>query len=209
MKTVLCFGDSVTWGFNPVDGSRYDFDKRWPGILELEMDGQIRVIEEALPGRTINTDSPYLPSRNGAKVLEMVLETHSPIDIVIIMLGTNDLWLGFDYSASEITTDCLSLVWTVQKSHTGPDFSAPEILLISPPPLGKLSEFMGLFFKGREKVSKKLSELYKVGAENSGVRFLDSSKHVKTSGVDGVHLDPGEHKKLARAAKKAILPMLK
>lgn len=208
MKTVLCFGDSVTWGYNPLDGTRYDFNQRWPGILELESGEKLRVIEEALPGRTINTDSPFLPGRNGAKVLEMLLETHSPIDIVIIMLGTNDLWLGFDYSATDITTDCLSLVWKVQKSHSGTGFGVPEILLISPPPLGKLSPFMKLFFKGREKVSKELAGLYKIGAKASGVGFLDSSKYVKTSTVDGVHLDPAEQKKLARAVKKAIATML-
>ena len=208
MKRVLCFGDSITWGFNPSDGTRYGFDQRWPGILELESEGAIRVIEEALPGRTTNTDSPYMPSRNGAKVLEMVLETHTPIDIVIIMLGTNDLWLGFDYSASEITTDCLSLVWTVQKSRSGPEYGVPEILLIAPPPLGKLSAYMNLFFKDREKTSKELAALYKIGTKTAGVKFLDASKHVKASSVDGVHLEPGEHKKLARAVKKAISSML-
>ncbi len=208
MKTVLCFGDSVTWGYNPDDGTRYAFDQRWPGILELEMNGQVRVVEEALPGRTINSDSPFLPGRNGAEVLEMVLDTHTPIDIVIIMLGTNDLWLGFDYNARNITTACLSLVWKIQKSHAGPGFGAPEILLISPPPLGQLSPLMDLFFKGREKISKELSGLYKVGAKTSGVEFLDSSKHVKTSTADGVHLEPGEHHKLARAVKKTIAKML-
>lgn len=208
MKTVLCFGDSITWGYNPKDGTRYSFEQRWPGILELESEGEIRVVEEALPGRTINTDSPYLPSRNGAKALEMVLETHSPIDIVIIMLGTNDLWLGFDYSASQITTDCLSLVWTVQKGQCGPDYGAPEILLISPPSLGKLSPFMQLFFKGRVKASKELSALYKTGAKAAGVKFLDASRHVKASSSDGVHIDEGEHRKLARAVKRAISGML-
>jgi len=207
MKTVLCFGDSVTWGYNPADGMRYGFNERWPGILEHQSGGRIRVIEEALPGRTINSDSPFLPGRNGAEVLDMILETHSPIDIFIPMLGTNDLWRGFNYGASFIATACLSLVWKAQTSHSGPEFGAPQILLISPPPLGKLSPYMELFFKGREKVSKELAELYKIGAEASGVEFLDSSKYVRTSTVDGVHLEPGEHNKLARAVKKAIAVM--
>ena len=208
MKTVLCFGDSITWGYNPLDGSRYSFENRWPGALELEAGGQVRVIEEALPGRTINSESPFLPGRNGAQVLEMVLDSHSPIDIVIIMLGTNDLWTGFDFTPSYITTACMSLVWKVQKSNSGPNFSAPQVLLISPPPLGKLSDYMGLFFKGREKASKELAGLYKIGAKTSGVKFLDSSKYVHTCSADGVHLDPAQHKKLARAVKKAITPML-
>ena len=208
MKTVLCFGDSITWGFNPKDGTRFDFEQRWPGILENQMDGQIRVVEEALPGRTITSDSPYMPSRNGSKVLDMLLEAHAPIDIVIIMLGTNDLWLGFDYSASKIATDCLSLVWTVQGSRCSPINEAPEILLISPPTLGKLSAYNELFFKGRESVSKELAELYKTGAETLGIKYLDASMHATASGVDGVHLEPDQQAKLAGAIKKTVSEML-
>lgn len=79
----------------------------------------MRVIEEALSRRTTNSDSPFLPGRNGATALDIVFETHAPIDIFILMLGTNDLWQGFDYSAAYITSACLLLVWKVQKSHSG------------------------------------------------------------------------------------------
>jgi lysophospholipase L1-like esterase len=208
MKTVLCFGDSLSWGYNPSNGTRFSFDNRWPGALELELGGQVRVIEEALNGRTANSDSPFLPGRNGAEVLDIILETHAPIDIFILMLGTNDLYRGFNYDAAYITSACLSLIWKVQKSQSGPGYGVPEILLIAPPPLGKLSDFMGLFYSGREKLSKELAAQYKKAAKISGVNFLDSSKYVKASNVDGVHLLPGEHRKLARAVKKAITPLL-
>ena len=79
----------------------------------------MRVIEEALSRRTTNSDSPFLPGRNGATAVDIVFETHAPIDIFILMLGTNDLWQGFDYSAAYITSACLLLVWKVQKSHSG------------------------------------------------------------------------------------------
>lgn len=208
MKNVLCYGDSITWGYNPSDGTRYEFEHRWPGILETRMKGEIRVIEEALPGRTINSDSPFLPARNGEEALDMVLDAHTPIDIFILMLGTNDMWNGFDYSTSYIASACMSLVLKVQKSRSGPGFDAPDILLVAPPPLGKLSPVMELYFKGREKDSKKLSGLYKTIADSSGIKFLDSSKFVKASDLDGVHLEPGDHKRLALAIGKTISKML-
>jgi lysophospholipase L1-like esterase len=91
MKSILCYGDSITWGYNPADGTRFPFSDRWPGILQAELGGSFRVIEEALPGRTTSIDSPYLPDRNGKKSLQLVLESHMPLDLFVLMLGTNDL----------------------------------------------------------------------------------------------------------------------
>jgi lysophospholipase L1-like esterase len=90
MKTIMCFGDSLTWGYDPRDGTRYPFDKRWAGVLEQELGSGFRVIEEALSGRTAVTDSSLLPDRNGRVMLEPLLESHAPIDLCILMLGTND-----------------------------------------------------------------------------------------------------------------------
>lgn len=209
METILCYGDSLTWGYNPIDGTRYPFNQRWPGILQRELGTEFRVIEEALNGRTTNWDSPFLPDRNGRKMLAAVLETQSPVDIFILMLGTNDLWKSFNFSASEIATGCFSLIWTVQKSQCAPGLGIPEILLIAPPPLGKLSTFMEFFFQGRHKVSTELSKEYGKVAEVTGCHFLDSSRFVKASKVDGVHLDQTDNRKLADAVKKKIIPILK
>src|SRR5262249_26502974 len=89
MKTVMCYGDSLTWGYNPSDGTRYPFDQRWPGVLQQELGVGVRVIEEALNGRTAATDSWLLPDRNGRTLLAPLLESHAPLDLVILMLGTN------------------------------------------------------------------------------------------------------------------------
>lgn len=209
MKTILCYGDSITWGYNPSDGIRYPFNQRWPGILQFEMGDSVRIIEEALSGRTTNWDSPFLSNRNGRAMLGAVLESHSPIDIFILMLGTNDLWVSFDLSALEIASGCLSLIWDLQKSGCGPEFGIPQILLIAPPPLGKLSSFMDIFFHGRLKVSKQLGNTYKKAADAVGCLFLDASKFVKASRVDGVHLDPPEHRKLALKVRDILMPILK
>lgn len=204
MKSILCYGDSITWGYNPADGTRFPFDKRWPGILQTELGDTVRVIEEALPGRTTNWDSPFLPDRNGRKSLPMVLETHAPVDFFIFMLGTNDLWKGFDLSASDIAASCMSLVWTVQKSMAGPGFGVPEIIFIAPYPIGRLSTFMKFYFEGRGTVSKQLAKECRKASEAAGSRFLDSSKYVKASKIDGVHLDESEHRNLATGVKKLI-----
>ena len=204
MKTILCYGDSITWGYNPADGTRFTFENRWPGILQMELGDSVRVIEEALPGRTTNWDSPFLPERNGRKSLPMVLETHAPIDIFILMLGTNDLWKCFDLRGSDMAGSCMSLVWTVQKSMAGPGLGAPEIILIAPYPLGRLSTFMKFFFEGMGAVSKQLGKECRKASEAAGSRFLDSSKYVKASKIDGVHLDVSEHRKLAIGVKESV-----
>ena len=120
MKSILCYGDSITWGYNPSDGTRFSFGDRWPGILRTELGESYRVIEESVPGRTTNLDSPYLPDRNGRKSLPLALECHMPIDLFILMLGTNDLWKALGLSASDIAASCMSLIWTVQKAMGGP-----------------------------------------------------------------------------------------
>ena len=208
MKSILCYGDSITWGYNPKEGTRFPFEERWPGILQLELGDSYRVIEESVPGRTTNWDSPFLPERNGRKSLPLVLETNLPIDLFILMLGTNDLWKTFNFSASEIAGSCAFLIWTVQKAMAGPGFGVPEILLIAPQPLGPLSPFMNTFFEGRAAVSRQLAREYKKISQMTGCHFLDASKYVKSSRVDGVHLDAAEQKKLASGVKKSVLSIL-
>jgi lysophospholipase L1-like esterase len=88
MKTILCYGDSLTWGYNPADATRYPFEQRWPGVLQAELGSEVRVIEEALNGRTAATDSWVQPNRNGRAMLGPLLESHAPLDWVIVMLGT-------------------------------------------------------------------------------------------------------------------------
>jgi lysophospholipase L1-like esterase len=171
MKSILCYGDSITWGYNPSEGTRFPFGGRWPGILQTELGESYRVIEESVPGRTTNLDSPYLPDRNGKKSLTLALESHMPIDLFILMLGTNDLWKALGLSASDIAASCMSLIWTVQKAMAGPGFGVPEILLIAPQPLGPLSPFMKFYFEGRAAVSRGLSKENKKPSVSRAVTF--------------------------------------
>ena len=99
MKTILCYGDSNTWGYNPSMGGRYARDERWPGVLRKELGEGYLVIEEGLNGRTTVWDDPIEGYKNGKTYLVPCLETHKPLDLVIILLGTNDLKMRFSVSA--------------------------------------------------------------------------------------------------------------
>jgi lysophospholipase L1-like esterase len=208
MKTILCYGDSLTWGYDPRDGTRYPFDQRWPGVLEQELGKGFHVIEEALSGRTTIVESPLLSNRSGLKMIEPLLESHAPIDLCILMLGTNDIAPYYHLTASDIAGGCLALIWAIEKSQAGPAGAAPEILLIAPPLLGRMSGIMGLFYEGGEKTLRALSKTYKTVADSSRCHFFDASKYVKASKIDGVHLDPEAHRVLAMEIKKIVEPIL-
>lgn len=209
MKTILCYGDSLTWGYDPRDGTRYAFDQRWPGVLQKELGSGFHVIEEALSGRTTMVESPLLPDRNGLRMLAPLLESHAPVDLCILMLGTNDVAPYYRLTASDIAGGCLGLIWIIEKSQAGPSGKAPEILLVAPPLLGKMSRMMDLFYKGGEKTMKALPQAYKIIADSSGCHFLDASRYVKASTIDGVHLDTKAHRMLAVVVKKTALSILR
>ncbi len=195
---VLCFGDSLTWGWNPVDRGRYPFEKRWTGILQKELGINFNVIEEGLNGRTTIWDDPIEGEKNGKKYLIPCLESHQPLDLVIIMLGTNDLKLQFNKSAFEIAAAADSLAQIVQKSRTGRNYQSPEVLLISPPPLGKLTNWEEMMEGGYEK-SKKLAQYYEMFAKDNQYHFLNAGEFVKTSDLDGLHWEEGENLKFGKA----------
>jgi len=195
---VLCFGDSLTWGWNPVDRGRYPFEKRWTGILQKELGINFHIIEEGLNGRTTIWDDPVEGEKNGKKYLVPCLESHKPLDLVIIMLGTNDLKLRFNKSAFEIAAAADSLAQIVQKSRTGRNYQSPEVLLISPPPLGKLTNWEEMMEGGYEK-SKKLAQYYEMFAKDNQYHFLNAGEFVKTSDLDGLHWEEGENLKFGKA----------
>jgi len=205
MKSILCYGDSITWGYNPKDGSRLPPEHRWPRILETELQGRARVVEEALNGRTAATDDPAHPYRNGLSMLPPLLEAHAPLDAVIIMLGTNDSAPCYGLSAGRIAMNCAGLIRAVQAGPTG---AAPNLLLIAPPLLGALNAEMALFYAGGEAVSRGLAEAYATIAAGFNCLFLDAAKVTEASKIDGVHLDPPEQRKLALAVKDVIGALL-
>ena len=203
VKEILCFGDSLTWGWNPVDRGRYPFEKRWTGVLQKELGKDYRIIEEGLNGRTTIWDDPIEGEKNGKKYLIPCLESHLPLDLVIIMLGTNDLKLRFNKSAFDIAAAADSLIQLVQKSRAGRDSQSPKALLVSPPPLGKLTDWEEMMVGGYEK-SKKLAGYYEMFARDHQYFFFNAGEFVKSSDLDGLHWEEGENLKFGKAVAKKV-----
>lgn len=204
MRVVLCYGDSNTWGFDPVTKGRYSPAERWTGVLARELGAGYRVIEEGLNGRTTVWDDPVEGlHKNGKSYLLPCLESHMPIDLVVLMLGTNDLKKRFSVSASDIATSAGVLVEIIQKSAAGIAGSAPRLLLVAPPPVGRLSEYAEMFDDAEGK-SRKFSEYYRLVAMEYGCAFLDAGAFIRSSDIDGIHFEADQHNRLGLAVAHAV-----
>ena len=208
MYEILCFGDSNTWGWIPGSGERYPFEKRWTGVLQKELGKGFHIIEEGLNGRTTLLDDPIEFNRNGLKYLVPCLESHKPLDLVVLLLGSNDLKARFSVTAFDIALSVGVLIDVIKRSESGRGNRAPEVLLLAPPPLGDLTDFAELFEGGREK-SQKLGNYYRSIAEERESYFLDLGDIVSPSDIDGVHFSEESHrivgKKVAETIGKIIL----
>ena len=206
MKTILCYGDSNTWGYSPSTQDRYGRDERWGGVLRNALGEGYLVIEEGLNGRTTVWDDPVEGiHKNGKTYLTPCLESHQPIDLVVILLGTNDLKQRFGVGTSDIAKGAGVLVQIVQKSETGPNGAAPQVLLLAPPPTAELAgtDFAEMF-KGAEEKSKNLSREFRLIAGDLGCEFLDTADVIISSQIDAIHLDAEEHDKLGQAVAARV-----
>lgn len=203
MKEILCFGDSNTYGLVPGTQNRYDRDVRWTGILEKHLYKKgYRIIEEGLCGRTTIFDDLYREGRNGSAMLPLLLESHKPIDLVILMLGTNDCKSCFHTSPQKIGTGIEHLMKQIQSFD-----EQIGILLISPILLGDevwKQEFDPEFNQTSVEVSKGLKEVYQEIAKKYQCDFLAASDVAEASKKDREHLNRENHFKLARAILKCI-----
>ncbi len=207
MQTILCFGDSNTWGYDPSTRQRFDPSMRWTGVLQRELGDGYRVIEEGLNGRTTVWDDPLSSGRNGLTYLRPCLESHQPLDVVTIMLGTNDLKRRFGLAPSDIAEGAGLLAQVVQQTLAVQPKGAPGVLLIAPPPTAKLTKLAGMF-EGAGKKSREFSAHYRRNAEWNGCAFLDAGRIVQSSDLGGIHFEAPEHGKLAKAVAVEIRRML-
>ena len=210
MKTILCYGDSNTWGYNPRTGNRYDHKTRWPMALSrlLNRDSPVDdpawwVVEEGQNGRTSCREDPVEGDRNGLRQLIPILESHKPLDVVAVMLGSNDLKLRFSPVPYDIARGAQRVVIAAQESKTGPGGSAPRVIMICPPPTVDAPGFKHIFGDSVE-LSKKLEPLYRQLAKECGAIFLNSGSFVKTSSADGLHFDAEGQLALAEAVADIV-----
>lgn len=214
MKNILCFGDSNTWGYDAESGGRYAYNVRWTSLLQEALGNEYNIIVDGLNGRTTVFEDPFSPFRNGSEALPYALLSHSPLDLVVIMLGTNDSKSFFRNTSFAIGRGARRLIEFTQDSDSGIDGRSPEILLISPAPVVAvesdkaafdLREFKNLDGHDPVLVSEMLAAEYKNIAEVYGCGFLDASEVAEVSQVDGVHLTAKGHQGLAAAAAEQIL----
>lgn len=205
----MCFGDSNTWGFPPDCGPRYDREVRWPGVLQKELGENFHVIEEGLCGRNTVWDDPVEGDKNGLNQLLPLILSHMPLDLLIIMLGTNDLKNRFSVSAQDICWSIGRLVKTARDSGHPLLGDAPEILVICPPPLADLSKspFKDIFIGGQEK-SRQLPGLLKKFCIDNKICMFDAGDVVHTSPVDGIHWSPEGHRALGSEVAKIVKKMI-
>lgn len=201
---TLCYGDSNTRASIPcTNHGRYARQIRWTGKLQSLLGDQFYVIEEGLGGRTTVIDDPEEEGRNGKTFLLPCLRTHRPIDLVILMLGTNDLKARFQVSAKAIAENAGSLVKMIQTSHCGRENGEPDVLLVAPPPLASLTNFKDEFEGGIEK-SRLFGNLYQIQAKRLACYFLDAGEFIRSSEKDGLHWESDSHEHFAEVIAEKI-----
>jgi lysophospholipase L1-like esterase len=207
MKSILAFGDSLTWGFEGGSFKRHPFDVRWPNVLAAGLSGKARVIEEGMNGRTtVFPDPTNEAERNGAVALPMLLCTHQPLDLLIIMLGTNDIKYANRCRAFDAGMGMTRLIEITKKYGYTADFKAPQILIMSPPCfVPTKDEWFNDLWGHAIAESKLFAKHYASVAKEQGVHFFDAGSVAKADATDGGHLDADN----TAAIGKALVPVVK
>lgn len=201
---ILCYGDSNTWGDPPDSATRYPEDVRWSGILQKNLGDKYLIIEEGLCGRTTSIDDPKEKGRNGKTSLIPVLKKYNPLDLVILMLGTNDLKDRFNLTAEDIAGNVESLVEIIKKVGQTRMGNTPQILLISPAHFYENSKKPLTGMKGAEEKSKQFAKYFEPVAQRQKCGFLDIARIVEPSKIDGCHFDSSAHAKIGEILTRAI-----
>ncbi|MCF1494634.1 arylesterase [Agrobacterium vitis] len=210
MKTVLAYGDSLTWGYDPVALGRHAHEDRWTSVLQKALGHGVRVIAEGLNGRTTAYDDHLADcDRNGVRLLPSILETHKPLDLVILMLGTNDLKRGIQGTAIGATSGIKRLVKLVHQHDWGFDFEVPDVLIVSPPPIRETANVMfGAMFNHSIEEGGMLASMYRDAADELGSGFFDAGSVAKTTPLDGIHLDANNTRAIGRGLEPVVRMML-
>jgi len=208
MKSILCFGDSNTWGYDPATKTRFSRDKRWTGLLQKYLGNQYYIVEEGLNGRTTNIDEKEKynlgysrKNRNSLDLLPGLIESHYPLDLIVVMLGTNDLKSNFNHSANQIASN-MKLVCQAIITHEC--FNSKSLLLISPTHIEENSDIILDSFIDTNHKAMALAPLYKSISDDLSIDFLDASKIVKINTIDGIHWDATQHNDFALALSENI-----
>jgi lysophospholipase L1-like esterase len=213
MHQILVYGDSLTWGIIPETRNRFTFDERWPGVLEAGLIAsglRVRVLEDCLNGRRTVWEDPFKPGRNGLQGLAQRIEIHSPLSLVILMLGTNDFQFSHPYNdAWAAAQGVAALVREIRKAPIEPGMPIPPVLIVCPPQVRTPKGAIAPKFRGAEQRCAGLAQAYQQIASDLECLFFDAESATTSSVVDGVHLDSDQHVKLGNALSKTVASILK
>ncbi len=195
MKNILCYGDSNTWGYNPVDSTRYDEETRWPMVMKSKLGENFNIIEDAFNGRSVFDLSPVDPRGNGLEWIKKSILDYPDIYLAVIFLGMNDIFSITETPLWAIAGGIKRIIETIEDAYLKKNAAAPKILIIAPPPFN--DEFEGSqFYELSINKSRCFGTTYRELASETGSYFIDASDIVKTSDIDGSHLDAENHIKL-------------
>lgn len=207
MKRILCYGDSNTFGYDPVTGKRYPPNVRWTGRLQQLLGQNYCVVEEGCNGRTTVFTDPNEAWKNGLYYLKPCLNSQKPLDFVILMLGTNDMKTMYHATAKEIAEGAALLVDTILNFTKEKQGYEPTIILVSPPEIGPdiiKASFRHSFDSSAVLRSRELSGYYQAVAREKGCIFFDAANYVYPSEADSLHLMPEAHAVLAEKFAQLI-----
>ena len=200
MKTVLCYGDSLTWGYDPVERSRHALADRWSSVLAAALGADVAVIADGLNGRTTAFDDFTADcDRNGVRTLPTALHTHAPLDLVILMLGSNDMKPMLAGTAIAAAKGMRRLVELVQNHSWQQSYEAPQVLVVAPPALVPTADpDYAAMFAGGIPEAEMLASFYADLADETGAGFFDAGSVANCSAIDGVHLDAENTRAIGR-----------
>lgn len=212
MQHILVYGDSLTWGIVPNTRKRFPFDERWPGILENKLNEsgrRARLIENCVNGRRTVWEDPFKAGRNGLAGLAQCVEMHSPLSLVILMLGTNDFQFSHPYNnAWSAAQGIATLVGEIRSAPIEPGMPVPPVLIICPPPIRTPQGVLAAKFAGAEQRCAGLADAYRTVSADLGCHFFDAGTVTSSSHVDGIHLDADQHQALGTALTKLVTSIL-
>lgn len=212
MQQILVYADSLSWGIIPGTRKRLAFDQRWPGVMEnaLAASGiKVRVIEDCLNGRRTVWDDPFKPGRNGLQGLAQRIEMHSPLSLVIVLLGTNDFQSMHQNNAWLSAQGIAALVAAIRSAPIEPGMPVPPVLVVAPPPMGTPQGTIAPKFDGGAARSAGLAPAFEQMCRETGCHFFDAGSVVAASKVDGVHLDTEPHATLGTALSGVVASLLR
>lgn len=196
-KRILVFGDSYVFGKIP-GGARFDSETRFTGVLQKTLGDEYEIIEEGLRGRTVDGENRAFQYRNGFPQFGPILGSHFPLDLIIFILGTNDLNSGSTKSPEEVAKGYEGYMERIEWWSKHLDFPAPKIMIVAPPFINERASYklFGAIFKGSESRIRKLPKVLEKFTRSKELLFFDASSVVTVSPIDGIHLTEEENKKL-------------